>query len=443
MIIEQHYDEEVLAAFLEEPADSVSRDKHLASCGMCKNTLSSLRMTTTLLHEPAVWDSKPLSTAPRLETMAFLRGVAKTMKDEDAAAEINVKQLLAGSRETWSAKLAEHPEWRTAGMVRRLIKAREEAVNTVPADALQMSAMAVEIAEALEDNTRNRHLQGLAHYSHGYAVWYAGGVHEALAAFDRADERLCDVGSAEFDRALVGVMRSMIYQELERRDDALAISTAAAAVFARYADNERFAMARTTAAFTLQAAQRLREALAIHVQIAETATGDKWRSAALHNMALCYIELGELDRASDCLMQAIAGYERLGMMTFRSRVRWALADVFARQGRHFDALPLYTELRQEFEELEMANEVALLSLDMSESLLALGRHSEIGEVCKASLGYFAEAGLAHTEPALRGLAYLQEAAAAGRLTPAAIRGVRAFILAPTDQPERLFVEPPQ
>ena len=444
MIIEQHYDEEVLAAFLEEPADSVSRDKHLASCGMCKNTLSSLRTTTDLLHEPAVWDPKPLSSAPRLETMAFLRGVAKTMKDEDASAEINVKQLLAGSRETWAAKLDARPEWRTAGMVRRLIKAREEAVNTLPADAVQISAMAVEIAEALEATAQSRHLQGLALYSHGYAVWYTGRVPEALVAFDRADDRLRDVGSAEFDRALVGVMRSMIYQQLERRDDALAISNAAAAVFARYADNDRFAMARTTAAITLQAAQRLREALAIHVQIAETAAvSDKWRSAALQNMGLCYVELGELDRASECLMQAIAGYERLGMMTFRSRVRWSLADVFAGQGRHFDAIALYSELRQEFEELEMANEVALLSLDMSESLLALGRHNEIGEVCKASLGYFAATGLAHTEPALRGLAYLQEAAAAGRLTPAAIRGVRAFLLAPTDQPERLFVEPPQ
>src|SRR5712692_7088658 len=218
MILEQHYDEEVLAAFLEEPADSVSRDKHLASCGMCKNTLSSLGTTTDLLHEPAVWDHKPLSSAPRLETMAFLRGVAKTMKDEDAAAEINVKQLLAGSRETWAAKLAEHHEWHTAGMVRRLIKAREEAVNTVPADAVQVSAMAVEIAEGLDDTARNRHLQGLALYSYGYAVWYTGRVYEALAAFDRADERLHDVGSAEFDRAVVGVMRSTIYQQLERRD---------------------------------------------------------------------------------------------------------------------------------------------------------------------------------------------------------------------------------
>ena len=91
----------------------------------------------------------------------------------------------------------------------------------------------------------------------------------------------------------------------------------------------------------------------------------------------------------------------------------------------------------------MANDVAMLSLDMSESLLALGRGAEIGEVCRAALGYFVNAGLAQTEPALRGLAFLQEAAAAGRVTTAAIRSVRAFLLAPPVDRNRPFAERPE
>src|SRR5438874_12501887 len=140
MIIEQHYDEEVLAEFLGEPGDAATRDKHLASCNLCQRTLASLRTTAQTLTEPAVWDKTSLSTAPRPETLAFLRGMQKSMADEDALAAVWIKELLAGPRESWAPRLAEHPEWRTGGMVRRLLKAIDEAINTVPADAVQITA---------------------------------------------------------------------------------------------------------------------------------------------------------------------------------------------------------------------------------------------------------------------------------------------------------------
>src|SRR5437763_589275 len=147
MIIEQHYDEEVLAEFLAEPVDAVSRDKHLASCGLCVKTLDTLRATAHILSEPAVWDSRPISSTPRSETLAFLRNTQKTMAGEDAAAAVWVKELLAGPREAWVAKLEQHPEWRTGGMVRALLKANDLAISTVPSEAVDMTALAIQIAE--------------------------------------------------------------------------------------------------------------------------------------------------------------------------------------------------------------------------------------------------------------------------------------------------------
>src|SRR5205085_7372509 len=108
--------------------------------------------------------------------------------------------------------------------------------------------------------------------------------------------------------------------------------------------------------------------------------------------------VGELDRATASLLEAIDGYERLGMMTFRSKSRWILADVFAQQGKHVQALSLYLELRQEFEELGMWNDVALASLDAAEMLVALGRTAEIRVICRAAINYFVANGLAQTEP---------------------------------------------
>lgn len=443
MMIEQHYDEEVLAEFLAEPRDAASRDKHLASCDLCLGSLDTLRATARTLKEPAVWGPS-ISTAPRPETLAFLRGVAKTMADEDATAAVWIKELLAGPREEWAARLAEHPEWRTGGMVRRLLKAGDEAVAIAPLDAVTITAIAVQLAEGLAESayprTALRHLRGLAHYDYGYALWYTGAMREAVETLDSANSHFDGVIAAEFDRGRADLMRSMIYDVLERRDEALSIANVAAAVFARYEDNDRFAAARSASAITLQSAQRIREALAIHAEVSVASVSDRWKVSAIANMALCYRDLGDFSRAADCLVRAIEGYERLGMMTFRSKSRWALADVFARQGKYEQALSLYDELRPEFEECGMANDVAMISLDIAETLLTIGRTDEIGEVCRKAMVYFVASNLSQTEPALRALAYVQEALVAGRVTPAAIRGIRAFLLAPTEEPVRLFAE---
>jgi hypothetical protein len=88
----------------------------------------------------------------------------------------------------------------------------------------------------------------------------------------------------------------------------------------------------------------------------------------------------------------------------------------------------------------MASDVAMVSLDIAESLLVLNREAEIDQVCRNSVAYFAKVGMAATEPALRALAYLRQAATAGRLTRDAVKEVRAFLLAPTSEPKLLFLE---
>ena len=443
MMIEQHYDEEVLAEFLAEPADAVSRDQHLATCNLCQRTLDSLRTTAQTLTEPAVWDKTTISTTPRPDTLAFLRGLQKNMADEDALASIWIKELLAGPRETWAPRLEQHPEWRTGGMVRRLLADSEATVSKIPIDALAMAALAVRISENSATSTMNR-LAGLAHYHHGYVRWYMGKMMEALEDFQQADAILASCVGADSDRARVWLMHAMVLQALEKFDQSLRLANEACSVFLRYGDRDRVAAARSVIGIALQEAQQHREALAVHAEIASmTGIGERWRISALSNLGRCYQAVGELDRAIESLLESIDGYERLGMMTYRCKSRWTLADVFAQQGKHVQALSLYLELRQEFEELGMWNDVALASLDAAEMLVTLGRTAEIREICRTAIDYFVANGLAQTEPALRGLSYLQEADMAGRITSQAIRDVRAFVLAPTDEALLLFARLPE
>jgi hypothetical protein len=54
------------------------------------------------------------------------------MTDEDSRAETILQELLAGSREEWMPRLNEHPEWRTAGVVRKLIAQVYTTVVAMP-----------------------------------------------------------------------------------------------------------------------------------------------------------------------------------------------------------------------------------------------------------------------------------------------------------------------
>lgn len=443
MIIEQHYDEEVLAEFLAEPSDAVTRDKHLGSCGLCLKTLDSLRGSAQILREAAVWDKTPVSAAPRSETLAFLRGMQKSMLDEDAAAAVWIKQLLAGSRETWAPRLAEHPEWRTGGMVRALLKQSDSAIVTVPADAVSITQLALAITEHLPEQPASRHLRALARYELGYALWYTGAPVAALAEFDAAAVIFAAMPQAEFDLARVDLMRAMVCRMIEHRDEAVMIASAAAEVFHRYGDGDRVAAARSATALTLQGARRIREALALHLSIVEDRQiGETWRVSALQNAALCYRDLHEFESAKSFLSRAITGFEKLGKMTDRSKSRWVFAQILVQQQRYDAALPMLREVREDFQEIGMFNDVALASLDIAEALLAAGRISEIGDACRAALDYFSQSGLTQTEPALRAIAFLQEAAAAGRITTHRIQDVRSFLLAPADNRKPLFLELP-
>jgi tetratricopeptide (TPR) repeat protein len=446
MMIEQHYDEEVLAGFLAEPIDSAARDRHLAGCALCKQTLKSIRDTAGLLKQPDVWSRESFSSAPRAETLAFLRNVQQTMADQDAVAEVYVKQLLAGSRDTWAPRLADHPEWRTAGVVRKLIAATDRAIDLMPADAVEITALAVDIVENLRaadyPSALVSHLRLSALYERSYALMYTGAYVEALSTIETADS-LQEPGTSEFERARLDLVRALVYRTLERRDEALVIAHRTAGVFRAYDDFGRYAAARCAEAIVLYHARRFREAVAIHTALANDLRVDRrWRASSLHNAALCYRELRDFESSIQFTLAAIEAFDREQMVSHRVKSRWNLARIFAAQRRHSEALQILPEIQQEFRSLGMAVDVALVAVDMAESLLALGRVSEIPAPCGIAMDYFRSAKLAYTEGALVALATLREAAAHRTLTVADVRDFRSFFERLSREPQVMHASPP-
>jgi tetratricopeptide (TPR) repeat protein len=435
MMIEQHYDEEVLAGFLDEPIDAAARDKHLDTCALCKGTLQSIRDTTVLLKKPAIWDRQRFSTTAKPETLAFLRNVQQTMAEEEAAAQVCVARLLAGDRESWAAKLSAHPEWRTAGLVRKLIAETDRAIDLMPPDAVEITRLACDVADGLPLSDGIVRLRGNAWFERGYALQYTGAFKEALKALANAESQFAQLAVADHEIARLNLVQALVYRAMDRIEDALPAITSAASVFQAFGDVERCHAAKLFMGATLYRGFRFREALTVHLELAsEEAVAPRWRAAALQNAAICHREVGEIDAAIECFVKAINAFEVAGMMSARAKTRWTLARIFVERQQHESALTMFAELHDEFEQLGMSNEVALVALDIAESLLAIGKYDGVATACRQAIAYFEKMQLTSSEAALIAVTYLCEAAVAGNVTRTLVSDLRGAFLSATDCP---------
>jgi tetratricopeptide (TPR) repeat protein len=439
MMIEQHYDEEVLIALLDEQ----KADQHLESCSTCKAALNSIRQVTSALHEETVWDRRDLSEEPRPETRRALNAFASSVATEDAAAAPWAKALLARPASEWRAMVDAHPEWKTAGFVRKLIAAVDAINFTAPADAVDLMKIAVDVAEGLAGGgDRIAKLKATAWREYAYAVFYVGRHALALEALDQCDVILRNCLVADYDIANCFVTRSVVCGAIERLDEALDYSRRAAAIFRRFDDGARLGAALAAEANVLTRARRYREALALHLTVTNAKEVKPInRAVAAHNAAACYRELREFGEAKRLFSVTIELCDQYRFTSIRSTARWNLARVLMAEGNLDSALTSFLELRNEFEELGMAHAVALTSVDAAEALLTLERPSEVVSLCRYAISYFENAELTYTRGALTALAFLREAAETETLTLRQISDIRVFFELLPKQPELLFARP--
>jgi len=233
--------------------------------------------------------------------------------------------------------------------------------------------------------------------------------------------------------------RALVYRELERFSEAVNLLRDAREVFERYEDHSRIASIDSSEAIILMAMRRYSDALALALRISsDMKLDEEARASALTTAAWCYRELSRFADAKRLYSQAIVCFVKLGLVTRRAISRWGIARVLLDEGRFEDALVLLTEIRAEFEELGMSEDIATASLHQADALLALGRPAQVAELCQSAMRYFEKAGLAYSQAALTALAYLREAADLGTLDPAKIDQVRNFFKILPKQPNLVF-----
>lgn len=445
-MIERHYDDESIIALLE--SDRLRADTHIPACPNCSEKLESIRMIADVLREADVWTDTHLDPAPVASTIRNLRAFATTMSDEDAQAETWIAELLAGSRETWRGRLAQHPEYRTAGMVRKLIAASDHAIDTMPPDAVEISALATDIADHLDPDAYAsdtvQRLRGAAWREKAFALFYTGQYANAKTAASVADRCFSTCLVSDYDRARVAIVSSTVEKNMDRNDEALQAARAGARTFLVFGDESRHISARSAEAAALAQAGRYGEALVIWKDLESNFAPDDSSDSharAIGNVAFAFRHLGRPEEAIRHYQLAADMFEAAGTRSEAARVRWNVAAILAENGRWDDAAARMTSVRIELRELGMFGPAAVVSLDLAEIRLLQNRQSEVPALCAEASEFFTSAGVGYTMRALRAVAFMQEAAVSGKATPALARSVRDYVRRLPAEPALLFLPP--
>lgn len=446
-MVERHYDDEALLMLME--GDRFRLDDHLPSCTVCSEKLDTYRTITGALRHHDVWDKAEVRRDPVPETIANLRAFADRMSFEDAAAEAILPELLAGSREEWMPRLMAHPEWRTAGVVRGLVGRAYAATSTIPLKGLALAELCTEIADHLDPSVVRgdtvAKLRGAAWREHAYALFFVGRFADVLGAADRADAAFDSCVVDEYDRARVGIIRTLALRQTDDLTSAMTSARFSAETFLHFDDASRVVssrLAETQILFTRGDFETAIDILRPLERRLRNTSDARNHAIVLSNLGTCLWKVGRLEEALSQHERAVVVYDALNIPTESARSRWNVALILMAAGRIDDARVRLETLRKSFSDLGMTSEFALVSLDLADVLLAQEQFDQVEALCHAAMRSFNAAGLSYTSRALTALAYIREAVQRRTITAFTLNHVREYLRRLPQDGQLLFAPPP-
>lgn len=447
----RHPGDEQLFQLVDEPplVRSDERDAteaHVQTCGRCSRRLGEIRHFVGLLRQADVWDNRSLNVERRLEWLQQASDAAARVRAEMDAAVKVINEVTTGPSSWWRKRLSQIEGTRTYGFVRGLLERAAKLSDRSPSEALEATAIAVEIAEELRVDAYPFDLvisvRAEAWREHAYSLLFVGRFPEAQGAVDRAEQLFGQLPVPGVELARAWVTRSFIYRMTDRVAEALALTRKAAGVFWRFGLNDRYVKTRMAEAAMLHQQGALADALEVWKSLEDQPIlrEDASFGMLLQNIGTTYSQLGELERAHDYLDRALEEYGRLGIEHEKIRTRWSLASALVTAGRLAEALPILRQTWREFDAAELRASGALVGLEIAEVLLVMGQPEEVPAICRTILDEFTRSGM--TSRAINALSFLREAVALGNVTPSLVRHVHDFIRDIPGNPPRTFTPPP-
>ena len=445
-----HYDEIALQEYLDDPdavAERAALESHLAVCPSCVALLEELRAFELTLSNDATWDVDAGASA--FDAPESIRALAELLATEDADAERLLEPLLGSPASFRRANITSLFAMRTAGVVRRLCVESRELRERQPMHALVVADAAIAIADQLPAARYPAplldELRGDAWLERANVLRYLGRYPEALDALDIAARAFSRSPVAAYSGALVDYLRSVVFMETERFDEARRLSRKSARVFRQFGENDRFVHAKLVEASVMFHQQQIREARDLFLSLVPAAKdlGNAETLARLFaNIANCEIPLGGFESAESYFARALSLYEALGLELGKIRTRWNIGSLRIAAGDVDDGLARLRQARSEFEHVGAHTDAALVTLDIVEALLSTGDRRavrEAAELCSGLAENFAAVGM--TGHAHTALAFLRETFETGQATPDLVRHVRQYIETRPDQDGKPFIPP--
>ena len=438
-----HFDDDMLFRYAEGTSPQAEEiETHVSACASCSNRVGGHRAVVDALRSSATWEEEvPPPRQFVLDVVAF----AERAKQEEEHARELCDEILTGPSSWWPQRLRKAEGAHTAGMVKELLERMRQMLESSPAAALQVTALAIDISHALDVTDYPCDyvvkLRAQAFRDHAYVLSFMGRFPDALDFADRSKRLFEQVPLPEYDLARLALVRASILRSTDRLPEAIQLAHDAAETFRRYGDATRCATARMWEASCVYQIGRVSEALATFETLENDPGIDSIsRVRVINSIAACHRDLGKFDSAASYLSRAIEEFAIVGLETEATRSRWNLGTTLLAAGHARESIPVLRQAWREFEKLDLIADAALAALQLAEAMLLTGNASEVAAICRDLIARFSAAGM--TSRAITALSFLREAVAIGQATPSLVRHVHDFMRElPAERP-RLFAPPP-
>ncbi|HYI13248.1 MAG TPA: hypothetical protein VEK57_29650 [Thermoanaerobaculia bacterium] len=447
----EHLSDVELARYANDPQSIPAErrrfiERETGRCATCRTSLDFLSvMSEEELAEVELGEEAGVDWRSSDDPMTAL---LHRIEAEDRAADELLAEMKLLSSPAKMAFTDVHRDRRllTGGVARRLAAHAHQIHEDEPLDAVTFADAAIVIAESLPEDAYPRkavyEVRGDAWKERANALRVAGGFPSALEALTHAERAYRNLESPAFGLASVALVRAGVLLEQDRLGEAAALAEKAEMGFAHLVQEERRMRAVFLRGSITYKAGEVASAVKLFEQVqeyGEDVNSPRWIGRASYAIGNCEVDRGNLGEASLQFHRALVIFREIGPESERLSAEWGLCRVVLHGGQPSEAIRRLRAVAAEFEKCSMITLSALVWLDLAEVLLALGETKQIAEIAARLFQLFKDAGM--MTGALTAVAYMKEAAAAGKLTADGVNAVRTYLRRSSSRPELVF-EPP-
>jgi tetratricopeptide (TPR) repeat protein len=336
--------------------------------------------------------------SPAQARLAEFLETAERLKNERAVAGNVLETVEATPPAAWPS-LAATPEFQTNAALERLGEEVRRRLDRNPREALALAELATTIADALPENAYPAvtlaQIRAMAWKDRANALRIVGQTSEALNVLAQAENILERHVALGADRAIVDMVKALIYIDEGEVDNARSIAISCSSVFLAHGDLNRALQAGEIEGYVLFEKRQYGDARVLFQSLLEVAqaTDDIAAEARCeNNLGHCLINLDEPKLANIHFSNAIAKLTDLGQPLAATRAQWGAGQVLLAKGQSDNGVHHLNTARASFLQHGMFEEAALCGLVIAENLLSRGEDAtarkivhSIAEECRKSI----------------------------------------------------------